>query len=62
MKKQEFLNDLHAMQDQELINSFKETLGINTDDFLLLNKELFDEDLEEDDPIDIGWHHGKMRA
>jgi len=35
---------LEQIQDQELLNSFKEQEGINTDDFAILNTRLFMED------------------
>lgn len=47
MKKQEILRALHIIEDQELIDNFNERLGVNTDDFLFLNRALF-EDIESD--------------
>ncbi len=36
--------DVHDFHDQELINSFNEILGVNTDDYSMLNQQLFEEE------------------
>jgi len=62
MKKQKLMKNVHATQDQELIDSFQELMGVNTDDFEILNRELLLEEEYEEEPIHIDWNNRKMRA